>query len=298
MLSPPDADGPPEDHALGCVERAPVLRGLRRGVCTWGPDSGPMALLLHGWLDQGAAWQRVAWRLARAGWFVVAPDHRGHGRSAPAPAGSSYHFTEYVVDLDHLVAWTGRPVAALIGHSMGGTIASLYAGLRPEVPGHVVLLEGLGPAAMDPEDAADQLVSHLDAQRSPRVHRAMAGVAAAAERLRRLTPGLGPQLAMALATRGTTPHPDGGVQWAWDPMHRSRAAVAYDAARHRAILGRIRAPVDLVVGSRSWYTQLPDLDDRATAIPTVRGRHILDAGHALHVDAAAAVAAIAGPAAP
>ena len=289
-----------DDHALTGRELDPVLRGLRRGACAWGPEDGPMALLLHGWLDQGAAWQRVAWRLARDGWFVVAPDHRGHGRSAPAPPGSSYHFTEYVVDVDHLVQWLDRPVAALVGHSMGGTIASLYAGLRPEVPAHVVLLEGLGPAAVGPDDAADQLRAHLDAQRTPRTHRAMADVAAAADRLRRLTPGLGDALALALAGRCTRPHPDGGVCWSWDPMHRTRAAVAYDADRHRAILGRIQAPVDLVMGTESWYTQLPDLDARAAAIPGLRARHDLDAGHALHIDAAAAVAALicGGPGVP
>ena len=282
----------PSDHALTGRELHPVLRGLRRGVCTWGPESGPLALLLHGWLDQGAAWQRVAWRLARDGWFVVAPDHRGHGRSAPAPAGSSYHFTEYVVDIDHLVQWLARPIGVLVGHSMGGTIASLYAGLRPRSLAHLVLLEGLGPAAGDPESAADQLLAHLDHQREPRAHRTMADVPAAAERLLRLTPGLGPDLALALAGRSTCLQPGGGVHWSWDPMHRTRAAVAYDAPRHQAILRRIQAPVDLVMGTRSWYTQLPDLETRAAAIPSLRARHDLDAGHALHIDAAPQVSAL------
>jgi pimeloyl-ACP methyl ester carboxylesterase len=282
----------PSDHRLTGRELSPVLRGLRRGVVAWGPEDGPLALLLHGWLDQGAAWQRVAWRLARDGWLVVAPDHRGHGRSDPAPPGSSYHFTEYVVDVDHLVHWLDRPVQALVGHSMGGTIASLYAGLRPESAAHVVLLEGLGPAAGDPESAADQLLAHLDHQREPRTQRTMTDVPAAAERLRRLTPGLGDALALALADRTTQPQPGGGVRWSWDPMHRTRAAVAYDAKRHHAILGRIQAPVDLVMGTRSWYTKLPDLDARAAAIPGLRARHDLDAGHALHVDAAPQVAAL------
>jgi pimeloyl-ACP methyl ester carboxylesterase len=280
----------PRDHRLTHRERHPTLRGLRRGVCMWGPEDGPVALLLHGWLDQGAAWQRVAWRLADAGWSVVAPDHRGHGRSAPAPEGSSYHFTEYIVDVDHLVQWLGRPIAALVGHSMGGTIASLYAGLRPDAAAHVVLLEGLGPLHIEPGDAAEQLVAHLDAWRTPRTHKPLADAAAAAERLRRLNPGLGAELALALAERTTTPHPAGGVQWTWDPMHRTRAAVAYDAHRHAAILERITAPVDLVMGTRSWYMQLPDLDARTARMPGFRARHDLDAGHAVHIEQAEFVA--------
>lgn len=280
------------DHTLTCREHSHVLRGLRRGLCLWGQESGPLALLLHGWLDQGAAWQRVAWRLAERGWFVVAPDHRGHGRSEGAPPGSSYHFTEYIVDVDHLVKWLARPVAALVGHSMGGTIASLYAGLRPAVPAHVVLLEGLGPPATEPAEAADQLIAHLDAQRAPRTHRPMPDLPTASERLRRLNPGLGPALADALAARATAPHPEGGLRWTWDPMHRTRAAIAYDAERHRLVLERITAPVDLVMGTRSWYRTLPDLADRIAAIPRFRNRHDVDAGHAVHIDAAEVVASI------
>ena len=277
------------DHSLSHVSQRVTLRGLDFALCRWGPQDGPLALLLHGWLDQGASWQRVAWRLAEAGWSVVAPDHRGHGLSAHAPAGTTYHFTEYLVDLDHLIDWLDRPISALVGHSMGGTIASLHAGLRPDVPAHIVLLEGLGPLHMEPSAAADQLVEHLDAQRSPRRPRAMEDAADAADRLRRLTPGLGDELALALAKRTTRTAPGGGVIWTWDPMHRTRSAVAYDAHRHADILGRIKAPVDLFLGSASWYRDLPNMDARVQRIPTVRGRHEVESGHALHIDAAEAV---------
>lgn len=279
---------------LTCRERDVDARGLRLRLCEWGPDraDGPLALLLHGWLDQGAAWERVARPLAAAGWHVVAPDHRGHGHSAWAPAGTSYHFTDYVVDIDHLLRTLGRPVDALVGHSMGGTLASLVAGLRPDAARRVVLLEGLGPPGRDASAAADQLVTHLDAQATPRTHRQMDDVASAAERLRRLNPGLGQDFALALATRTTTPHPAGGVQWTWDPMHRTRAAVAYDEARHRAILGRITAPVVLAHGTRSWYPEVPGLATRRSAIGSLRASVPLDAGHALHIDKPDAVAAL------
>jgi pimeloyl-ACP methyl ester carboxylesterase len=254
--------------ALTCREHDLDARGLRLRVCTWGPDDpeAPLALLLHGWLDQGATWERVARGLASEGWRVVAPDHRGHGRSDWAPAGTSYHFTDYVVDIDHVLRALGRRLDALVGHSMGGTLASLVAGLRPDCADHILLLEGLGPPADGAEAAADQLVAHLDAQARPRVHPPMDDVASAAERIR--------------------------VRWTWDPMHRSRAAVAYDEARHRAILGRITAPVTLVHGTRSWYPQVPGLDRRRAALRTVRASLGVDAGHALHIDQPDAIAAL------
>jgi pimeloyl-ACP methyl ester carboxylesterase len=83
-------------------------------------------------------------------------------------------------------------------------------------------------------------------------------------------------------------------------MHRTRAAVAYDQARHMEILGRIQAPVTVAFGDRSWYLQLPDLDGRLAHIPDVRQRVTMDAGHALHIDQGATVAALVtdGPLAP
>ena len=273
------------DQALTCSETDVDLRGQRIRLCSWGTPDGPCALLLHGWLDQAASWQSVAWRLAERGWYVVAPDHRGHGRSAWAPAGTSYHFTDYIVDLDHLFDLLPRPIEALVGHSMGGTMASIYAGLRPQSIRHLFLLEGLGPAAATPSDSADQLLRHLDDQRNRRAAKTMESVDAAAKRLRRLTPALNAELARALAVRATTTTAAEEVQWIWDPMHRTRAAVAYDTQRHAALLQRITAPTIIVDGDRSWYQSIDGIEERASAIGTIRARHLIHASHSIHIDA-------------
>jgi len=247
-------------------------------------------VLLHGWLDQAASWGRVAQALARDGYRVVAPDHRGHGRSDHDPGGSCYHFPEYVADTDTLISRLspGAPVA-LVGHSMGGTIAGLYAGLRPDRLSALVLVDGLGPPAISDEDAVEVYRTFLDHQArhhaGPPGHRPLPDVAAAAARLRRMNPAIDRAWALALAARITRPAP-GGVVWTWDRRHRDRSAVGYDAARHRLHLARVRAPTTVILSRQGWYTSaLSDLQERLDAIGALQEVIHVDAGHSLHFDA-------------
>jgi pimeloyl-ACP methyl ester carboxylesterase len=263
-------------------ERFIRLRGFEFCLCEWGPENGPIVLILHGWLDQGAAWNRVARDLAAQGFHVIAPDQRGHGRSSHTPPGTTYHFAEYLADLDALFEEL-EPVHLLVGHSMGGTVASLYAGLRPERVERMVLVEGIGPPLASTEDAVDRMRTFLEHQQRDWSQSPMTDLDAAARRLKRFNPGLPDDEALFLAKRGTI-ETEAGWIWSWDPLHRSRAAVAYDSVRHRACLARIQAEVRFVQGSRSWYLGISDLDERLKSIPGPVERIELDAGHALHID--------------
>ncbi|MCB9763647.1 MAG: alpha/beta hydrolase [Alphaproteobacteria bacterium] len=265
--------------------------GLELCVCAWGPEvpSGrPPVVILHGLLEQGAAWDAVARPLAEAGWSVFAPDQRGHGRSGHVPRGAYYHFPDYVADLDGLCEALGFGEILLIGHSMGGTVSCMYAGARPERVRGLVLIEGLGPPRISDEDAAAQLRVHLDHRAHPPAHEPLPSIADGAERMKRFNPGMDDALARRLAARTLRQTPEGFV-WTWDPLHRTRAATAFVAGRHRALLQRITAPVLAVYGTRSWYVALPDLAEREAALAWL-DRVELDGGHGLHHDAPEALA--------
>ncbi|MEE2751187.1 MAG: alpha/beta hydrolase [Myxococcota bacterium] len=271
-------------------ERFIKVNGLSICLCTWGAPKAPLLLLLHGFLDQGAAWKVVAEELASQGFRVVAPDARGHGRSGHIGVGGTYHFTDYLVDLEGILAHLGEPPAGLIGHSMGGTVAALYAGVRPECAQSLVVVEGLGPVGDNHDTAIQRLKTHLNQLQTPPKHPVYENVEAAAKRLARFTPDIDPDLAMILAMRSTVAV-EGGVQWSWDPLHRARFAMPFLLDRFMDAIGQIQIPTTLIYGDSSWY-QSENLPDRESALPQLVARKVLKGGHALHHDAPQALAEI------
>jgi len=118
------------------------IRGLACHLQRWPGQGGPLCILLHGWMDAGATFQFLVDALPPS-WEVIAPDWRGYGQSAWSPGG--YYFPEYLADLDALLNVLSPEIPVwLVGHSMGGNVASLYAGIRPERVSRLVSLEGLG----------------------------------------------------------------------------------------------------------------------------------------------------------
>lgn len=255
------------------------MRGLTLRVCTWGAPTGWPVVLCHGWLDQGAAFDALAVDLARCGAFVVAPDHRGHGLSDWTPPGSTYHFMEYVADLYSLMDTLGLRRVSLVGHSMGGTIASLLAGLCPERVDHLVLLDGLGPPSVSTAQAVDQARVFLT--QTARPHSVIGSIAEGAHRIQLTNRSLCDSRALALAGR-VLRAVDGGWQWTWDPLHRLRAAVAFDGERHKLVLSRIQCPVSVWIAAQGPYAHLSDLTSRLQLIRNLNTCSWIECGHDIH----------------
>ena len=96
----------------------------------------PPLVLAHGFSDDGPCWTPVAEALA-ADFDVVMLDARGHGRS-DAPEGG-YDPATQAADLAGAVSALGLRRPPVLGHSMGAATALALAGLRPDVPGAILL---------------------------------------------------------------------------------------------------------------------------------------------------------------
>ena len=109
--------------------------GERVRVVECGRDDAPPVLLLHGWGCSVYAWRHIAPALAAAGWKAIAMDLRGHGLSDRPELADKYNREQMV---DHLAATMdvlGIVRAPIVGHSMGGALATalaLTAGERVE----------------------------------------------------------------------------------------------------------------------------------------------------------------------
>ena len=215
---------------------------------------------------------------------MVAPDFRGHGESDWAGPGGSYHFLDYVRDVRGVVDQVVRDRLFVVGHSMGGGVALLFAGSYPDDVTRLVLIEGLGPPSEDLDEGPARLARWI------RESQAVSGfglrrfdsLAAVAERLSARSPDLADDVGLELAAWLSKPIED-GFTWRHDPRHRVRTASVYQPRRYEPFARAVRCPVLLVTGEESWY-RWPDLPERRSALTDRRLVEVPAAGHMIHYE--------------
>ena len=274
--------------AVVVEERTVHANGLGHHVVQWSPsDAAPRAtvLLAHGFLDLAWSWRPLAERLVREGYRCVAWDWRGHGETEHVGVGGYYHFADYLLDLDELAPQLSEGPFHLVGHSMGGTACSMYAGIRSERLLSLTSVEGLGPPSVDYAHAPDRYRAWIDGMAKVRAKavaadRPMPDLANVLKRMRVQSPRMDEELGLFLAEKATRPV-DGGVVWRFDPRHRTTSPLPFRRELLDAFLVRIAVPLLYVAGERGF--RLPDEDSRLACVPTpVTTHEIAGAGHMLH----------------
>jgi pimeloyl-ACP methyl ester carboxylesterase len=262
---------------------------LRLHYVDWGNESAPPLLLIHGGRDHCRNWDWVAEKL-RARYHIVAPDLRGHGDSDHA-AGGGYNEINYVYDIAQLVLQKRMAPVTIIAHSLGGSIALLYAGLFPETVKKVVAIEGLGPSPtmlkrMRETPIAGRMRKWIEekreyAGRSPRRYATLEdAIARMTEENKHLTP----EQARHLTIHGAIQNEDGTYSWKFDPAVRMGGGPAgLPPEEQRQIWERITAPALLIRGTESWASD-PVADGRIKHFQNARLVNIEGAGHWSHHD--------------
>jgi pimeloyl-ACP methyl ester carboxylesterase len=278
------------------------IRGLRYHVRTWGerrPGTPPL-VMVHGWMDVAASYQFVV-DAFEADRYVVAPDWRGYGLTEEPPA-DNYWFADYLADLDFLLDhYAGDTPVDLVGHSMGGNVAMLYAGARPQRIRRLVNLEGFGMPATKPEQAParysqwiDELKAYHRGELALKAYESMSGVA---ERLMKTNRRLERDQAEWLAPHWSRQAADGRWHILGHAAHKIVNANLYQLPETLALYRAIAAPTLAVVASDDSLSQwwkgrygLPEYYERLKAIPDMRIAKVEDAGHMLHHDQPARLA--------
>lgn len=104
----------------------------------YGDRAGMPLVLLHGMPSDCTTWSQVAPDLAAIGYRVITPDQRGHGSSART---STYSLGEMREDLREFADALGLRRFVLGGHSMGGTVATLFAERYPDRLAGLILVD-------------------------------------------------------------------------------------------------------------------------------------------------------------
>jgi pimeloyl-ACP methyl ester carboxylesterase len=283
------------------------VRGLTYHVNAWGdaslvtPDRPPL-LMLHGWMDVGASFQFVVDALARAdgaqrygagpGLARLRPQQRRAGTTATG-------LPDYLGDLDAWLDRVARRPVDLLGHSMGGNVVMLYAGVRPARIRRLVNLEGFGLPDSAPTRPHSACEVARRAASSPQ-ELPYADAAAVAQRLRKNNPRLSAdkaRLAGAALGRGAARTAAGACAPTPRTSASTRCSTAWpragDLARHRragAVGGRRADRHAQVVGRP--FIRGPSSKHAWPMCSKVLSVTLEDAGHMLHHDQPEALAAV------
>ncbi len=208
-------------NGVACEAVAPIVRefegqeGLRLVADAWGDPAAPPVLLLHGGGQTRHAWGGTGVALARAGFYAVALDMRGHGESGWADDGD-YTVAAYAADL-HLVVSSFERRPALVGASLGGITSLVLEGEAHPGGASAVVLVDVTPR-LQPE-GLERIVAFMSA-RPDGFHSLDDAADVVAEYLpHRPRPSDTSGLAKNLRL-----HEDGRYRWHWDPKFLEKRA--------------------------------------------------------------------------
>ncbi len=250
--------------------------GLAMNLVDFGGDTGPPLLLLHGSLGHARGWDFVVDAMP-GGQRALALDLPGHGKSAHADAAGRYAFPRLIADVGAVLATFDERVV-VAGHSLGSALAMFVAAK------HGVRLAGAIFMDIDPHVPQHQ-VDHLREVGSQPPKR-YAEFDRAVSRESRVAPGAAPAVHEHLARHGY--HHDGS---AWVQRFDQRFLQYVERWDARDALRSVRVPALVVRGEESTVMSREARDEMLSALPDARAVEVPGAGHQLHLQEPAAVAA-------
>lgn len=113
------------------------LGGLKFHYRDWGSTEAPPIVMLHAATLSSRSYDHIAHHLSSSHRVLIL-DQRGHGETEWA---SDYDWHRWIEDVERFVDALDLDTFDLVGHSMGGAIASRYAGTHPNQVKHLILLD-------------------------------------------------------------------------------------------------------------------------------------------------------------
>ena len=272
----------------GPITNSFISQRLRLNYVDWGNADAPPLLLVHGGRDHARSWDWVAEEL-RHDWHIIAPDLRGHGDSAWSPDGN-YEMSAFVYDLAQLIHQLGLAPVTIIAHSMGGNIATRYAGIFPENVRKLVNIEGLGlsPKMQAERDAIGiqkRFRQWIEDKRNAagRTPKRYPNIEAAYDRMKAENSYLTDEQARHLTVHGISRNEDGTWSWKFDNYLNIWAIFDMPREELLSIWQSITCPMLLLYGEKSWASN-PAKDGRIAHFPAASVIEYENAGHWLHHD--------------
>ena len=264
------------------------------GALRAGPADGPKLLCLHGWLDNAASYLPLMPYLSE--FDLVALDLPGHGGSDHRAPGYDYMLVDWIHDVLDALDALGWQRTRLLGHSMGGAIATMVAVAAPERIERLALIEALGPLAGDAADAGTRLRNAVRARRalkSGRPPKVIPDIEQAVD-ARLAVSNMSREAARLIVERNLR-SVEGGYVWRSDPRLTLPAHLRVDESFIRSWLRALEVPTFVLCAEPSPPYFTPAMRDaRLAEVPDAR-LAVLEGGHHLHMEKGESVASLIVP---
>ena len=263
---------------------------LRLHYIEWGDKNAPAMVLVHGIHDHCRTWDHLASQFVDH-YHIIAPDLRGHGDSEWV-RGSGYHYLDYIYDLHQLISQTDVAPVTLVGHSMGGAIAALFAGVYPELVEKLVVIEGIGlwQAMQPPVAVHDRVRDWVEATRglAGRLPRRYSSLSEAYQRMQQANPQLSESQALHLTVHGSNQNEDGTYSWKYDNYTFNFSPAGFETDETLHLWRRITAAV-LIMNADGGMEHRIGHDNTLQYFAHAKSVVIERAGHWTYHDQPAAV---------
>ena len=229
--------------------------GLKLHYWEWGDRKEETVIFIHGVRDQGRSWEHLISALTARGFPVkhaAAIDLRGHGDSEWPQTGRGYQHEDFLADLAGLLRHLDKDSFTIIGHSLGGSMALLYAGAFPDTVKRLVLLESLGPFARSDDEVPDIIAERLKERDYVEIPFPHSSLEAAAKSLQKRFPLIPDKAALHMALYGTKKRGENFL-WKHDPVLRYRTTTALSEGQIEAFIRRIQCPILFIYGAESEF---------------------------------------------
>ncbi|MDO7835528.1 alpha/beta hydrolase [Sphingobium sp. HBC34] len=269
------------------VQKAPGERegfiqshdGLSLRVREWGPQDGDPIVLLHGLRGYSGTWRGLAAALPDR--RLIAIDQRGRGESSWDPA-CNYYTDAYLADLETVVAQLGLDRFTLIGHSMGGTTAYVYAAHNPDRL-DAVIIEDIAPGSSASGAGAERIKAEMAALPTD-----FADWAEGRAYWRNARPSVSEAAREERLAESLRETADGRIGWRYDAAGISRTRLDPDPARVVdlwPVVDAIRTPAFIIRGGRSDFCRLDTVLEMERRNPRFTHATVAAASHYVHDDA-------------
>lgn len=256
------------------------LDHLTLAALTWGDPKNPPVLALHGWLDNAGSFTQIAPLLTD--YYVVALDMPGHGLSDHLPKGIRYHFLDAVDIVIQVLDKLGWDKAVLMGHSLGGTVATVVAASFPERVVKLVTIDCIGPLSEESVQAPGRLRESVQMfnnaeKMQPKTYPDFESML----QLRAKINAVPAALIKPLVERGVKTSADGFV-WRFDPALSLPSLSYFTEEQVLAFLRQIKVPTLLIEASEGVIVDNELLGIRKSTISDLQC-YLVEGCHHVHL---------------